>query len=69
MVDHIREHKLWHKAEGTNWTELLKEKVMLNSPKHGQHRISSKTSLKVSLSYTLNSKAMAFKTSPKVRVL
>lgn len=33
MVDHIREHKLWHKTEGTNWTELLKEKVHVKLPK------------------------------------
>ncbi|MHC1703630.1 MAG: AMP-binding protein [Tenuifilaceae bacterium] len=33
MVEHIREHKLWHKTEGTNWTELLKEKVHVKLPK------------------------------------
>jgi len=33
MVDHIRENKLWHKAEGTNWTELLKDKVQVKLPK------------------------------------
>ncbi len=32
MVDHIREHKLWHKTEGVSWTELLKEKVHLKLP-------------------------------------
>lgn len=33
MVDHIREHKLFNKEEGTNWTELLKEKVHVKLPK------------------------------------
>jgi long-chain acyl-CoA synthetase len=33
MVDYIREHMLWHKAEGTNWTDLLKEKVQVKLPK------------------------------------
>ncbi len=33
MVDHIREHKLFNKEEGTNWTELLKEKVNVKLPK------------------------------------
>ncbi|NVO08413.1 MAG: AMP-binding protein [Bacteroidales bacterium] len=33
MVEHIREYKLWHKSEGTNWTELLKEKVHVKLPK------------------------------------
>ena len=33
MVEHIREHKLWHKAEGTNWTETLKDKTQVKLPK------------------------------------
>jgi long-chain acyl-CoA synthetase len=33
MVEHIREHKLWHKSEGSNWTETLKEKVHVKLPK------------------------------------
>ncbi|MGE0077461.1 MAG: AMP-binding protein [Bacteroidales bacterium] len=33
MVDYIREHKLFSKDEGTNWTELLKEKVNVKLPK------------------------------------
>ena len=33
MVEHIREHKIWHRNEGTNWTELLKEKVHVKLPK------------------------------------
>lgn len=33
MVDYIREHMLWHKTEGTNWTESLKEKVNVKLPK------------------------------------
>ncbi len=33
MVEHIREHKIWHKNEGTNWTELLKQKVHVKLPK------------------------------------
>lgn len=33
MVEHIREHKVWHKTEGANWTELLKEKVHVKLPK------------------------------------
>ncbi|RPH32459.1 MAG: long-chain fatty acid--CoA ligase [Bacteroidales bacterium] len=33
MVEHIREHKVWHKTEGTNWTEMLKERVHVKLPK------------------------------------
>ncbi len=33
MVEHIREHKLWHKTEGTNWAETLKEDVDVKLPK------------------------------------
>jgi len=33
MVEHIREHKLWHKSEGSNWTEELKENANVTLPK------------------------------------
>lgn len=33
MVEHIREHKLFHKIEMPNWSEILKEKIHLNLPK------------------------------------
>jgi len=33
MVDYIKNNKLWHKLESTNWTEILKERVHLKLPK------------------------------------
>ncbi|MDA3839279.1 MAG: AMP-binding protein [Candidatus Delongbacteria bacterium] len=33
IVDHIKNHKMWHKVENINWTATLKEKVNVNLPK------------------------------------
>ncbi|MBN2789393.1 MAG: AMP-binding protein [Candidatus Delongbacteria bacterium] len=33
IVDHIKDHKLWHKFESINWTATLKEKVNVKLPK------------------------------------
>jgi len=33
MVEHIKNNKLWHKLESTNWSEILKERVNLKLPK------------------------------------
>ncbi len=33
MVDHIREHKVFHNLEMPNWSEILKEKIQLKLPK------------------------------------
>ncbi|HAF28271.1 MAG TPA: long-chain fatty acid--CoA ligase [Bacteroidales bacterium] len=33
MVDHIREHKIFHNLEMPNWSEILKEKIQLKLPK------------------------------------
>lgn len=33
MVDHIREHKIFHNLELPNWSEILKEKIHLKLPK------------------------------------
>ncbi len=33
MVDHIKEHKLFHNLEMPDWSEILKEKIYLNLPK------------------------------------
>jgi long-chain acyl-CoA synthetase len=33
MVEHIKNNKLWHKLESTNWTEILKQRVSLKLPK------------------------------------
>jgi long-chain acyl-CoA synthetase len=33
MVEYVKNNKLWHKIETTNWTEILKERVNLKLPK------------------------------------
>jgi long-chain acyl-CoA synthetase len=33
MVDYVKNNKLWHKLESTNWSEILKERVYLKLPK------------------------------------
>ncbi|MBU8892156.1 MAG: AMP-binding protein [Bacteroidales bacterium] len=33
MVDHIKEHKIFHNLEMPDWSEILKEKIHLNLPK------------------------------------
>ena len=33
LVDHIRQHKLWHREDVTNWAAALKEKVQVKLPK------------------------------------
>ncbi len=33
MVDHIREHKMFHNLEMPNWSEILKEKIQIKLPK------------------------------------
>lgn len=33
MVEYVKNNKLWHRLESTNWSEILKEKVNLKLPK------------------------------------
>ncbi len=65
MVEHIRNNKIWHKIENTNWTETLKEKVNLKLPQSWFTLTIMKNSAKAFFKLYFNFKGEGYKYLPK----